>query len=392
MLLVATSWAVISGHAQIITIGYINSTSKILSFPQVQGYLRLTSVPYLIRPSFKKMVEFSAPVGGTALPEDFAPSILFAILYACLAPLMLYRMFDRRSRCILLIKTITFSVEKVFIFSLRAVLARNDQHRFSKGFVPYMQISFGLGFIGIASDVVKLTRCLLVNATYGPELYHESPAAASKGVIVPPPTADTPDQPRVRSWCRGVNSFLGLAFFAALVPGILGNSSSNQSKVFDSQKIVDMTATYRVVSSAVVVALSCILICAGLWGYCKLPRVSKRGVAITAMICSLMIMVGIYRLSVMQIKTTSLSAPSVLDTPRAKAAFYVFHVLPEWLASLILFGVNIRKTLGTGMWGDWRIKDETEKQRAKREKREAKRKNKKMQLIDTEKAEMKGQT
>ncbi|KAF8812920.1 hypothetical protein BYT27DRAFT_7182151 [Phlegmacium glaucopus] len=336
------------------------------------------------------MVEFPAPVGGTALPADFAPSILFAILYACLAPLMLYRMIDRRSRCILLIGTIAFSVERVVIFALRAVQARNEQRRFSKGLATYMQISFGLGFIGIAGDAVKLTRCLLVNATYGPELYHESPAAASKGVIVPPPTTDTPDQPRVRAWCRGVGDLLSLAFLAATVPGIIANS--NYSKVFDSQKNADTTATDRIASSAVAVALSCILVWTGLWGYFKLPRVTKRGVRITAMIYSLMITVGIYRLSVMQIKTTSLSAPSVLNTPRAKAAFYIFHVLPEWLASSILFGVNIRKTLGTGMWGDWRSKDETEKQRAKREKREAKRKNKKMQLIDTEKAEMKGQT
>ncbi|KAF8812922.1 hypothetical protein BYT27DRAFT_6399199 [Phlegmacium glaucopus] len=335
------------------------------------------------------MVEFPAPVGGTALPEDFAPSILFAILYACLAPLMLYRMINRRSRCIILVGTIAFSVERVVIFALRAVQARNEQRRFSKGLATYMQISFGLGFIGIAGDVVRLTKCLLVNATYGPETYPQSPAAASKGVIVPPPTADTPDQPRVRTWCRGVNDFLGLAFFGAIVPGIIANT--NYSKVFDSQKNADASATNRIVSSAVAVALSCVLICMGLWGYLKLPRVSKRGVAITTMIYSLMIMVGIYRLSVMHIKTTSLSAPSVLNTPRAKAAFYVVHVLPEWLASLILFGVNIRKTLGTGMWGDWRGKDETEKQRAKREKREAKRQSKKQHLIDTEKAKMKGQ-
>jgi hypothetical protein len=188
------------------------------------------------------MVEFSAPVGGTALPVDFAPSILFAILYACLAPLMLYRMFDRRSRCILLIGTIAFSVERVVMFALRAVQARNEQHHFSKGLATYMQISFGLGFIGITGDAVKLTRCLLVNATYGPELYHESPAAASKGVIVPPPTADTPDQPRVRFWCRRVNDFLGFTFLAAnTVPAIIANS--HYSRVFDSQKNADMTAT-----------------------------------------------------------------------------------------------------------------------------------------------------
>jgi hypothetical protein len=90
----------------------------------------------------------------------------------------------------------------------------------------------------------------------------------------------------------------------------------------------------------------------------------------------------------MGLKTTSLTAPSPLNTPRSKTAFYIFHILPEWLASLVLFGYNIRKTFGTGLVGDWRISDETEKQRVQRlareAKREAKRREKKMQLIDTE--------
>jgi hypothetical protein len=83
-------------------------------------------------------------------------------------------------------------------------------------------------------------------------------------------------------------------------------------------------------------------------------------------------MIGVYRLSVTRLKTTSLSAPSPLNTPRSKALFYIFHVLPEWLASLILLGFNIRKTFGTGLVGDWRLWDETEKERVKRLARVAK--------------------
>ena len=88
----------------------------------------------------------------------------------------------------------------------------------------------------------------------------------------------------------------------------------------------------------------------------------------------------------MWITTTSLSAPSPLNTPLSKAAFYIFHVLPEWLASLILFGNNIRKTFGTGLAGDRRLWDETEKEREERlnkeAKQEAKRQEKKKDLIE----------
>ena len=77
----------------------------------------------------------------------------------------------------------------------------------------------------------------------------------------------------------------------------------------------------------------------------------------------------------MPIEITSLSDPlaSPLNTPPSKAAFYIFHVLPEWLASLIIFGNNIRKTFGTGFVGDRRLWDETEKERDERLKKEAKR-------------------
>jgi hypothetical protein len=87
---------------------------------------------------------------------------------------------------------------RMVIFHLRAAQVKSDSLRFSSALVTYMQVSFGMGFIGIASDAVRLVRCLLVNATYGPEKYPQSPAAATKGALVPPPTVDTPDQPRAR--------------------------------------------------------------------------------------------------------------------------------------------------------------------------------------------------
>jgi len=102
-----------------------------------------------------------------------------------------------------------------------------------------------LGFIGIASDVVKLVRCLVVNATYGPEKYSESPAAATKGGLVPPPTADTPDQPQARAKYRSATGLVSLAFLSAVVPGIIANSKYSQ--VFDSQSDADSTARIRLV-------------------------------------------------------------------------------------------------------------------------------------------------
>ncbi|KAF8971132.1 hypothetical protein BDZ97DRAFT_1787886 [Flammula alnicola] len=322
------------------------------------------------------MVNFPAPVGGTPLPADFAPSILFAVLYALLTPLMLYRMFSKRSRTTLLIGTVTFSVERVVIFSLRALQSRNESHRLSPGLTTYMQISFGMGFIGIANDIVNLVRCLLVNPTFGPETYAQSPAAASKGGVHTPPPQGTPDLPKVRQGSRRFTGIMALSFLAAIVPGIIANS--NYSKVFNNQNQADSTAQLRVASTAVALAFTIILFAVTLWGKVNLPLISNRGVVVTTVMTVLITIIAIYRLAVMGHRTVSLTAPSPLDTPGGKAAFYVLHVLPEWLTTLILFGDNMRKTYGTGPFGDYRIRDETEAQRKKREAKEAEKEAKKI--------------
>jgi len=128
---------------------------------------------------------------------------------------------------------------------LRAIQAHNESKRYSKGLATYMQISFGMGFIGVANDFVNMIRCLLVNATYGPERYPECPAAWSKGGLLTPPAEGTHDLPKARFWARRFTDLLGPAFLAAIVPGIIANS--HYSKVFDDQIHADKTAKNRFV-------------------------------------------------------------------------------------------------------------------------------------------------
>ena len=163
-----------------------------------------------------------------------------------------------------------------------------------------------MGFIGIASDAVKLAKCLLVNATYGLEKYSESPAATTKEALVPPPTADTPDQPKARSSYRKASIYVGLAFLGAVVTGIIANS--NYSRVLDSQTTADLTANTRLVvmiffgfnlkltayisriaSTAITIGLSFIVVFMTLRGHQTLPRIGKRGVAIIVAIYTLIV-------------------------------------------------------------------------------------------------------
>ena len=201
-------------------------------------------------------------------------------------------------------------LDRIAIFSLRAVQALDESKRYTPEPATYLQVSFGLGYINIARDFVTIIRCLLVNATYGSERYPESSAASSKGGLLTPPPEGTPDLPKVRFWVRRFATLLFLAFVGAMVPGIVANSY--YSKVFDNQKQVDKTAKMRcvhcfdssffcsvfdgrqflfrrMISSAVILALTvfCIGVC--LWSKIKLPRVHKRPVLILTQLFILLV-------------------------------------------------------------------------------------------------------
>jgi len=118
-----------------------------------------------------------------------------------------------------------------------------------------MQISFAVGFIGIANDIVNLLRVYLVNPTYGSEKYVECPAASDErrgreeaqsswvpslspllplplsrsrplqeGGFPGEPPEGTPDHPRTRFWARRITDFTNLVFLAASVPGGVVNA------------------------------------------------------------------------------------------------------------------------------------------------------------------------
>ena len=68
---------------------------------------------------------------------------------------------------------------------------------------------------------------------------------------------------------------------------------------------------------------------------------------------------GIYRLIVISHSTTSLllTGPGTNNTPSDKAAFYVLHAAPEYLATATLVSLNVRRVFGTGPFGDIRTRD-----------------------------------
>ena len=56
--------------------------------------------------------EFPSLVGGLPLPVDYAPSILFACLYAIMVPVVIWRRIHPQSRSFVFLGTVFFSIER----------------------------------------------------------------------------------------------------------------------------------------------------------------------------------------------------------------------------------------------------------------------------------------
>lgn len=92
--------------------------------------------------------------------------------------------------------------------------------------------------------MVNLLRCMLINSSYGPSTYGQSPAANTKvegDKTFGAPSPDTPDQPKFRFWARRFCDVFGLMFLIPLVFGIIANSSYKKviSSVDEARKTKD---------------------------------------------------------------------------------------------------------------------------------------------------------
>lgn len=94
----------------------------------------------------------STPIGGIPVSADLAPSIIFAVLYALLLPNIVYNFFFRKPRAwnTIQIQTVMFAVERIAWCIIRAVQATHPEKRASPGLMNYVQVTVGLGFVGVS--------------------------------------------------------------------------------------------------------------------------------------------------------------------------------------------------------------------------------------------------
>ncbi|KAJ7102380.1 hypothetical protein B0H15DRAFT_328601 [Mycena belliarum] len=308
-------------------------------------------------------------VGGIAIrASDLPGALVFAVAYALLVPVFVARLAIPRSRNLLLVQFLFFATERVVLFSLRAVAAAHP-HTEGRGLTKYMQATFALGFITLAHIISTFARTVLVNST-------QPVGAAPQGSdtsLTPPPSkrGETvlADAPRRRFWFRRWSECTGLTLFVpALATGIVATAS-----LYPPDDTADNTRSeaLRYVSTALGLAL--VLSVGGilLWARWAIPHVNKRGVHFLLALTALLIIPPVYRLAVLHNTTPDLAAPAAraLNTSGAKAAFYVLHVLPEWVVVALAGACNVREICALGLVGEryqkWR--DETPQERARRE-------------------------
>ncbi|KDQ52527.1 hypothetical protein JAAARDRAFT_138486 [Jaapia argillacea MUCL 33604] len=297
-------------------------------------------------------VAFPSPVGGVPIHPEFAPSILFDILYGILIPIGIYRLFSKHSRTSLIFGTWCFTVERCVIFSLRAAQSHGALNPGSHGLAVYMQITIGTGLFTMMDDLVKILRCILVNSTRP-----EAKGDGEQGLNGSDINVLGEDQPRQRAGYRGIFGIVGFVPLAASVPGIV--AGSQYTSALSHQDTANRVMQLRYASSATGLFILLAMASTALYLRRKNPRIDQRATRLFTMLCSTLAIPLIYRLCVMHNRTTSLTStsPSSLNTGSSKATFYVFHMIPELAVATFFLVGNVRKEFQTGAWGDYKRKD-----------------------------------
>ncbi|OSX62376.1 hypothetical protein POSPLADRAFT_1143658 [Postia placenta MAD-698-R-SB12] len=310
---------------------------------------------------------FPSPVGGAPFNFDFAPSVVLAVLYGTLAPLIIYRAASPKSRNVFLIGCVIFGLERTVDFAVRALEARNPSDRVNHEIVTYMQTTYAGGFISMGQTLLGLTRVMLVHAAREHAASASDPfASADRDAEGRPLTAEPGEafelkkpaeaeaDPRTARRVRvimGVTFAAELTYWTAFAFGIISGTFYFQA-ITDPAK-AQLVQTLRYLGSGTALCLLQFTIVLALIAWMRYPRIPRTHVLFICFNAALLSTVAVYRLVVMRFQTDALdsTAPGSLNDSGSKATFYIFHVVPEMLSVVLIFGFNVREMFETGPFG-----------------------------------------
>ncbi|KAH9942286.1 uncharacterized protein BXZ73DRAFT_97701 [Epithele typhae] len=313
------------------------------------------------------LARIPAPIGGVPAPPDFAPSCLFAVLYGLLVPLALYRSCARKSRNLIVIFSLVVIVERVAFFSTRAAISRSfsTSTRASPAYLAYAQSTLAAGFVSVAKDLVGAVRALLVHEPVKPPRVTLVPAplpsahaglprllpvswiwsrrqSASASLAGPWMTRE-----RERVAYETASVALSLAFLVALALALSSGATYARALFFESAAA--QTVSLRYASAGLALALVSVVHVLAYWAWVRNPAaVALSSVLLISAVCTLLSVVGIYRLVVVGLLTDDILSTDAgsLNGVGSKMAFYVFHAAAEWMAIAVLLCANARERFG----------------------------------------------
>ncbi|CAL1707061.1 unnamed protein product [Somion occarium] len=304
-------------------------------------------------------IRFPSPIGGVPFSLDFAPSIIFAILYGMLIPLALYRWISKSSRTLTLFGTTTFAIERVVAMALRAKQSHNALDRTSRTLTRYMQVSWGTGYISLATALTTFLRALLVNATLPSSSSSSSPAthveSGSDGFIImeeAPRAVTEEDRLNDRLWYRRVFDVTNWLYLVATVLGIVSGSIYDKAETDQGQ--ANLIQGLRYASTGMAFGLTVAVQGIAISSILYTRNVIRSSALIVVGLTCLLDIICVYHLIIMRSHTTSLTSleSGSLNSTSDKALFYIFQIAPEWITAATVLGINARERFKTGLWGE----------------------------------------
>ncbi|KAG8948197.1 hypothetical protein FRC03_000806 [Tulasnella sp. 419] len=305
------------------------------------------------QPSPSPSLRVPAFVGGVPNHLDFAPSIVFVVLYGLLFIPVISRLCWKQTRIGILWATVPWMMESLSLNVLRALVARSNVVPGSAEWIDnlngadtYCQVAFSIGYIAMATDCCLLFRCLLVNTTLEDR---------ERGSV---------DKPEERAMYRRYTGWFVMLYWTGSVPGMIAGGFHNTA--FIKQKAADMVFALRYVSSIMTLLVMLIFITLLRLARRRIPHIDTRGVDFITTVMAILCFIPVYRLSVMHNTTSSFEPyppdykvypPGNLSNLKDKVCFYIFHTVPEFLTIAILVSADLRRILNTGPWGDYRAND-----------------------------------
>ncbi|BGP38759.1 hypothetical protein JCM10450v2_002713 [Rhodotorula kratochvilovae] len=248
---------------------------------------------------------FSLLGGIPTQKQDLAASILFAVAFALLIPLVIWRIAVKDTRQPILIRPVFVLIVRIATYVIRAIEAKGN---YSEGLFIADQILLLLGLIPLASTLLSLLH-FHVQRNWEP----------------------TPAHPARKSQLDRLLRLLELALIVAAILGVVAGTKTSGAMGNPGELSSLKTYRYAVIGITLGVIILVPILAALETLQAGLPLRPFLFLTGTA---AILVIPSLYRL------ITTLHTPSPL-APGAKAAFYLLSSLPEWLCVAFLLGVDI---------------------------------------------------